>query len=189
MQLGRWETLHAFVARATGAPLVDGKLCALWALREALEVDRPSTKRAPETKEQTPGQDDNTAVSMDALLPAAFAYLEYCPALVAVWSLRSHLFAQEEDDNLGALCEKETGIAKNGYSIRRWRFWQHRVQEIAGMKDEAGGREKVAKLAYKALEQMNEQDRQVMIASDDLKSLHGLDVERWGKSALDSSAW
>lgn len=63
------------------------------------------------------------------------------------------------------------------------------MEEIAGLKDEAGGREKVAKLAYKALERRNEQDREVVIAFDDLKSLHGLDVERWDKAALDTSAW
>lgn len=186
MQLQRWTALHEFAAKVTGAPLADGKLCALWALREALEEDRPLTRRAPEAADEGEEGEVESVVSVDALLPAAVAYLEHCPTLVAVWSLRSHVFERGEDDGLGARCREE-GIAKNGYSVRRWRIWRGRLEEIAAARDEAGGREKVAKVAYKALQEMEAQDREVMIAYEDLKSLHDLDRERWGYSALHES--
>lgn len=170
----QWTSFHAFIARITAADVADLSLYAIWGFRDALEIERPLNERDAESGDQPPHHQENAPVS--ELVPGALQWLEYCGPKVVALTVRSHVYPKIADGtdpaSLGKLCE-DTGVAKGGFSIGRWRFWELRLEAIAQAKDDAGGREKIAKLAYQGLEKMRSMDSEVRAMADDMGRLHG----------------
>ena len=171
----QWANLNGFAARLTASETQDFSLFAIWALRDALETPRPLTER------QTSGGDTQAKseeeVSVDELLPAVLQWLEYWGDGMVALTVRSHVYTKEGQSNdpafLGKLAN-DAGIAKGGYSVRRWGFWRKRLEEISKAKDDAGGREKIAKLAYQGLEKMKQIDNEMPVMNEDMDGLHNV---------------
>lgn len=158
-----WTNLNAFAARLTVSQVHDFSLYALWAFRDALEVERPRTLRETEHGDQAQKSHDQASLdallpaALDELLPAAVEWLVQCGPLLLAKTAEKDIKEQEPSQPdptwLGKLC-KDAGVSKTGFSIDRWNFWGQRLHEISEARDDAGGREKVAKIAYTGLQRM-----------------------------------
>lgn len=170
----QWTSLNAFAARLTDAHVIDLSLYAIFSLRDALEIQRPLSERDTEQGDQPPQKHEDAPVS--ELLPGALQWFEHCGSIMAGLTMRSHVFPKDEDSRdpafPGKICE-DTGIAKRGFSVARWKFWTQRLQPIADTKDNAGGREKIAKIAYQGMEKMKSMDEEINSMSEDMGRLHG----------------
>ena len=165
-QIGRnapnseWTNINSFAAQLTSSGAHDCSLFGLWSFRDALEIRRPRTIRetSEDTKQAKPGEE----VPLESVLPATLEWLRYCsPILSRKCKDEGHETSALADlgkgsDHLGQLAI-EAGLTTKGFSTGRWDFWLRRLEEIAGATDGAGGREKVAKLAYQGLERMRAQ--------------------------------
>ena len=167
-----WSNLNGFAARLTANESSDFSLFALWSLRDALEVPRQLTERQTGAGDSQSSQE----TSVDELLPAAIEWLEICGSQMVACTIQSRVYAQEGQSPdpgwLGKLA-KDTGIAKGGFSVRRWQFWRRKLQEISEARDNAGGREKIAKVAYQGLLAMEKVDAEVRVMAEDMDRLHG----------------
>ena len=107
---GTWANLNAFAAQLTVAG-VDFSRYAIWALREALEEDSPELPR---------------------VLPAAVEWFRLAGPVLA--SLAQRAADADGSDQAGRL-GREAGLADRGFSVGRWNFWRHRLEDISA----AGG--------------------------------------------------
>lgn len=153
-----WTNVNAFAALVTadqelGAskPSCDLSLFALWSLRSALEQDLPATSR-----DKSSGS--SATASLDDVLPAAVAWLENAGEVLAQLCQKGKSYVPAGRDGpdpawVGALGKDK--ISVGGFSSERWTFWRSRLIEISQARDDAGGREKVAKVAHHGVEKMD----------------------------------
>ncbi|KAL9048940.1 MAG: hypothetical protein Q9162_007469 [Coniocarpon cinnabarinum] len=170
----QWASLNGFAARLTALDAADFSLYGIWALRDALETPRLLTERQSGEGDSQAKKDEE--VSVDELLPAVLQWLQACGDKMVALTIQSHVYTQPGQSNdpafLGKLAS-DAGIAKGGYSVRRWGFWKKRLHEISEAHDNAGGREKIAKLAYQGILRMGEIDHEVSVMNEDMDGLHG----------------
>lgn len=185
MSTDAWTNLNMFVACLCAANVHDANLLGLWTLRMALEVQRPLTER------DASGNPKLRNATLDELLPAACAWLsESVLEHVATLSIQGRGFRQGANQpdpgqcgemaKAGETGAEEEGLAsgdragqgkmvarveESGFSAQRWRFWCARLRAVSEMRDEAGGREKVAKIAFQTLEGMRAWDARFGIGS------------------------
>ena len=171
----QWANLNSFAAQLTAKEASDFSLFAIWTFRDALETPRPFTER--ETGNSDAKAKTEVDVSTDELLPAVLQWLEVSGDKLVALTIESHDYTRAGQSSpdpafLGKLA-KDVGIVKGGYSPRRWRFWRKRLEEISRAKDDSGGREKVAKLAYQGLQKLDQIDKEVNTMNEDMDGLHG----------------
>lgn len=166
-----WTNLNMFVALLTTYATHDASLLGLWTLRMALEVRRPLTAR------EASDDSKRTVATVDELLPAACAWLSeglfehfanLClqgksfskgtgqpdPGKPGELAKSGETDAEEEGLASGDVVGQEKMVARveeSGFNAARWRFWHARLKSISEMRDHAGGREKVAKVAFQTL--------------------------------------
>lgn len=154
----QWANLNGFVARLTHTDIHDFSLYAIWSLRDALETPRPLTER--QTGEGDKQASKEEEVSTDELLPGALEWISNCADLLAklVGQNKSFKPADRPGPDPGFLGQlaKDAGLTEGGFNAARWSFWRKRLEEISQTRDDAGGREKIAKLAYQGLQNMNQ---------------------------------
>ena len=152
----QWANLNQFAARLTWRGTIDLSLYAIWSLRDALEAPRPLTER--QTGEGDKQAQNASEVSVDELLPGALEWITTCAEMLADLSYAKKSYKDPNKPGpdpafLGKMA-KDAGLEETGFNEARWRFWQKRLAEVSQAKDDAGGREKVAKLAYQGLQSM-----------------------------------
>ena len=156
----RWANFNAFLARCTQSGVHDGTLFGVWALREALETSRTRTKRESDGNRKAESKAlGHEEVPLEEVLPAAVEWLNYAREHLAQMSKQGSKLDRGENQPdptwLGPMA-REGGVQESGLSVGRWRFWARRLEEISQAKDDSGGREKMAKIAYQALARMKE---------------------------------
>lgn len=168
-----WGNLNMFVARLTQTEVHDGAILGLWAIRDALEEKRPLNAREGSGDSNVSGG----KVGLDELLPGALAWFEgageqissMCkdgrsfakgpqhgdPGACGELAKQGEVGAEEEGLAVGGLAGegKMVGrVKEGGFNETRWRFWRARLRALSERRDEAGGRDKVAKVAYKGMD-------------------------------------
>lgn len=156
-----WQHINEFAARLTFDDTCNFSLYGIWMLRDALETPRLLTERQSNEGDRQPSDEDE--VSVDELLPAALQWIFHCRDLLMKLSIEGHSYAKSgvnapDPAFLGKLA-KDAGVEQTGYNARRWNFWRSRLEEISKATDHAGGREKVAKVAYQGVQQMEKIDK------------------------------
>ena len=156
MATSQWSNLNAFAARITAAQIHDFSLFALWTLRDSLEMPRARTLRETSGGEVPP---KTTAdAPLDELLPAAVEWLEQCGHVLFSLSQQDRPSAPGPDQPdptwLGKLC-RDAGVTQTNFNSARWKFWRKRLQEVSEARNDAGGREKIEKLAYQGVMKMD----------------------------------
>ena len=127
---GERENLAAFTARLVAAGVRAPELgsCALFVLRETLEKPRPLRMT----------DYGGSGKSVADLLPAAVAWFKFAGHRLAgfsgengpkpLWGRQGRLTA------VGQLA-REAGVPGPGFSTKRWRFWQLRLEELGSVDD------------------------------------------------------
>lgn len=150
-----YANTNAFVARITAAGIKDFSLYAIWALRAALEDARPPTMRETSNGETKPKS--LAELPVDELLPAALEWFEHCGKYLMKLTQDGKTFTsgggRPDSSKLGKLAI-DAGLEKSGFNVERWKFWEQRLEKISKSTNDAGGKDKVAKLAYQGLEKM-----------------------------------
>ena len=136
-----WANVNAFVARITGEGIADFWIYAVWALREALEVqgEAGSHVRASE------------AQGLDAAVPAA-----------AVWVLvlgRGLYERKEGLEGSGAGFPGELFKERNAFCKERWAFWKERFGVVAQREDLRAETRDVARMAVLKMEEAEDDDK------------------------------
>ena len=124
----RWLNLATFAARLVAlTALDDAELlqCALVMLRETLETQRRLNV-----------EEHGTEAPLSDLLPAAVAWFKVagCKLVDIVMEKRTGRAKRDEEEEMlivvGGLAAQERRIPKLGFSLRRWHFWEQRLEEL-----------------------------------------------------------
>lgn len=123
-EIHAWANINAFIARLTRADLAEFWIYAIWAIRDALEVEHKDYEPAHKS--------EKAAKLLDAYVPAA-----------AVWIIVMGKELWEKDEDLtpknpnqgdpargGALWKGKSAFCKG-----RWDLWATRFEALSGMED------------------------------------------------------
>lgn len=146
MTAGAWAGLNGFAARLTARGVRDCGLFGLWSLRGALEVPRARTAR------------ESDEAPLEELLPGAVEWVEGCGEVLLGFCREGRGVEREGGPDPTWLGQMgvERGVSETGFSMKRWGLWRERLGEVADARDDAGGREKAAKVAYQGIWRMDE---------------------------------
>jgi hypothetical protein len=119
------RNLAAFTARliALGVGGPELTYCALWLLRETLEVPRTLLK-----------SEAGKEAAVFELLPACLQWFRYSSHKLLILSAKNYN-TRLEDDVAGELAMK-AGVEQSEFSIERWLFWRNGFKELTRCGDE-----------------------------------------------------
>ena len=151
---GQQHNLAAFTARliASGVGSPDLGLCAIWMLRNTLEKPR-----------RLASSDSGSEIPIAELLSASITWFEYCGHKLARLAASNYSFAElpPELSALGELAQN-ANVTQGGFSVSRWLFWRHRLEEISRT-----NHEELAKAALRGFNIMKERSREIEFAMVD----------------------
>lgn len=123
-EIHAWANLNAFIARLTRADLAGFWVYAIWAIRDALEVERKDYEPAHKP--------ERAAKLLDAYVPAAAAWIIVMGR--ELWEKDEDLTPknpnQEDPARGGALWKGKSAFCKE-----RWDLWATRFEALSGMED------------------------------------------------------
>ena len=132
----QWQSLNGFAARLRRDGTLKGETYALWAMRDALEIEPDHRARAYHT--QGPLLDHNVPVAAE---------------WISIAGLK--LFLCEEDYSSSAKAGWQWK-GKNSFSRERWQFWAQRFENIGENEQAAPQTREVAKQAAGKMRRIQE---------------------------------
>lgn len=125
------RNMSAFTARLASWGICDPDLClcAIWILRDALEIKRPLVVTSSNNQSDDVSCDPEKDKSVATLLPAAISWFEYCGYKLESLSIANQDY-EHDSSAIGELAQAANVLPTSGFSLSRWRFWKSRLVSL-----------------------------------------------------------